>query len=73
MTATLESLTKLPVPERIQLVEDLWDSLVADEADIPISDRQLAEIERRKTMMEANPNVGISWETAKAQLVENQS
>ncbi|MGY8640372.1 MAG: addiction module protein [Verrucomicrobiales bacterium] len=72
MTETLENLAALPVPERIQLVEDLWDTLVAEDADISIPEMQMAEIERRKAEMEADPAIGISWKDAKAQLVKNQ-
>ena len=27
----------LPIPERIQLVEDIWDSIVAEQAEVPMT------------------------------------
>lgn len=40
-------LLALPLEERIQLVEDLWDSIAADQGAVPISDAQRAELDRR--------------------------
>ena len=41
------SLLTLPLEERIRLVEDLWDSIAADQGAVPISDAQRAELDRR--------------------------
>ena len=41
------SLLALPLEERIRLVEDLWDSIAADQGAMPISDEQRAELDRR--------------------------
>lgn len=38
---------KLSVAERILLVQDLWDSIAADQAPIPMTRAQRAELERR--------------------------
>ena len=48
-TVDLESLRRLPVAERLQLVEDLWDSIATDTpaVDIPMSPQLVAELERR--------------------------
>jgi putative addiction module component (TIGR02574 family) len=42
--------TKLPqltVDERIRLVEDLWDSIAADQGALPITTDQRIELDRR--------------------------
>jgi len=44
---TPESLLQLAVSERIQLVEDLWDSIAADESQVPLTAEQLEELDRR--------------------------
>ena len=44
---TLESLLQLPVAERIQLVEDLWDSIAADASEVVLTAAQRQEIEHR--------------------------
>jgi putative addiction module component (TIGR02574 family) len=45
----IDELRKLSVAERIQLVEDLWDSIAAD-SDLPLTDAQKAELDRRLSM-----------------------
>ncbi len=37
----------LPINERIRLVEDLWDSIAADQSVLPLTDDQRAELDRR--------------------------
>ena len=51
----------LSVPERIQLVEDIWDTIaeVPDEAEL--ADEQKAELDRRLDAYHQNPNKGSPW------------
>jgi putative addiction module component (TIGR02574 family) len=43
----LPEILKLSTPEKILLVEDLWDTISADEASIPIPDSHKAELDSR--------------------------
>ncbi|MEO7963025.1 MAG: addiction module protein [Gemmatimonadaceae bacterium] len=45
--------------ERIQLAEDLWDSL--PEREVVLSDAQRAELMRRRALAEADPTRGRPW------------
>ena len=48
--------------ERIELAQDLWDSLTPEEAgEIPLSEAQRAELERRLDAARRNPKEGYSW------------
>jgi len=38
---------KLPVPERLQLVGEIWDSILDDSALLPVSDQVARELELR--------------------------
>jgi putative addiction module component (TIGR02574 family) len=40
-------LRDLSVDERIKLVEDLWDSIAADQNALPLTSEQKAELDRR--------------------------
>ncbi len=51
-------LSKLPVDERIKLVEELWDSIAADQKALPLTDEQKAELDRRLDAYEADGNRG---------------
>jgi len=50
----IDSLRELPIPERIQLVEDLWDSIAHDQEALSLTDEQRAELDRRLDAYEAN-------------------
>lgn len=51
-------LQKLPVQERMRLVEDLWDSIAADEHALPLTGDQKAELDRRLDAYEFDPRPG---------------
>lgn len=51
-------LSKLPVDERIRLVEELWDSIAADQKALPLTNEQKAELDRRLDAYEADGNRG---------------
>ncbi len=69
-TSTLEEILKLSVAERIQLVEDIWDSIVASPASLPVTDAQKAELDRRLADYRANPGAGRTWEEVRESLEE---
>ncbi len=56
------NLKELPVDERIRIVEDLWDSIAADQAAIPLSPEQRAELDRRLEAFEADGDAGRTAE-----------
>lgn len=55
----------LSVPERIQLVEDIWDSIVEVPEAIPLTEAQKAELDRRLDAYHRNPEAGTPWETVR--------
>lgn len=62
--------SKLSVAERIQLAEDLWDSIPLEAADIPLTEAQKAELDRRLEDFERDPDAGEPWEVVRARLYE---
>lgn len=51
-------LQELPLEERIKLVEDLWDSIAADQKTLPLTAEQQAELDRRLDAYEVDKNRG---------------
>ena len=68
MNASIKSLgiDRLPIDERLALVEDLWDSIAADSAALPITEAQRSELQKRIEEDDAKPNDVIPWEQVKA-------
>jgi putative addiction module component (TIGR02574 family) len=53
--ALREELFKLSAAERLELVEELWDSLSDDGEALALSDEQRADLERRLAEADADP------------------
>lgn len=49
---------QLPVEDRIKLVEDLWDSIAADQQALRLTAEQKAELDRRLDAYEIDKNRG---------------
>jgi putative addiction module component (TIGR02574 family) len=62
------NLRKLPLNERIRLVEDLWDSIAAEQNLLPLTSAQQAELDRRLDAYEADGNSGRVAEEAIADI-----
>ena len=58
----------LPVTERLQLVEAIWDSIAEDQHSLPDSPSVVKEVRERKARYLANPTSGVTWEAAKKQI-----
>lgn len=54
----LASLRQLPVEQRMHLVEELWDSIAADQGALPLTDEQRVELDRRLDAYETDGNPG---------------
>jgi putative addiction module component (TIGR02574 family) len=67
-TADLQALFALSPAERIELAEDLWDSVAREAAGQPLKAHEIAEIEKRLAEHRATPQDVVPWETVKANL-----
>lgn len=67
MSPVIQDLKRLPVSERIQLVEDLWDTI--DSPAIGLTPEHLAELDRRLDALEAQPEAGTPWEIARGRIL----
>jgi putative addiction module component (TIGR02574 family) len=65
MNANTVSVFDLSPPEKLQLVEDLWDDLAATPSEVPIYEWQKMELDRRKANLMNNPASGVSWAEVK--------
>jgi putative addiction module component (TIGR02574 family) len=60
-TLTKADVLSLSVPERIQLVEDIWDSIAEVPEEVGLTDEQKAELDRRLDAYHRNPDEGAPW------------
>jgi putative addiction module component (TIGR02574 family) len=66
---SLADVLELSVPERIQLVEDIWDSIAAIPQAVSLTQAQRDELDRRLDDLEAHPEDGSPWETVKGRIL----
>jgi putative addiction module component (TIGR02574 family) len=61
-------LKKLSVAERILIVEEIWDSIAAEQESLAVTEAQRDELDRRIASYHASPQEGSSWEGIKQRL-----
>ena len=69
MAPTMKELgiDRLSVEDRLALVQEIWDSITAVPEQVPLTEAQRRELERRLAAHEASPGDVIPWEEVKAQ------
>ena len=66
MKLTSDEIASLSPEERLALIAQLWDSL--DDAQLPLTTAQEAELDRRLAILDNDRAEGVSWEILKAEL-----
>ncbi len=67
-TNILDTARSLPLSERIELVEALWESIIQDGYEPEVTTEQAEELDRRLAAHKKNPDDVVAWETVKADL-----
>ena len=62
---------RLSVAQRLELVEDIWDSINADsDAEmLPLTDEERAMLDARVADREANPGQGEPWSDVRSRIL----
>lgn len=63
-----EEVRALSVSERIQLVEDIWDTVVETPNQVLLTDEQKVELDRRLDAYHQDPEDGDSWDVVKVRI-----
>jgi len=65
-------ISQLSVAERIQLAEDLWDSILDNQEELLLTEAQEQELDRRLEGYQQDPSAGSTWEEVKQRLGVSQ-
>ena len=65
---TVDQLLDMPLAERIELAQAIWDSVARNPENVPLTKDQREELDRRLDEYERKPNQGSSWESIKRSL-----
>ena len=66
----IEDVRKLPIAERLRLLEDVWASLDAESTELAVPEWHKSELDRRLESYRAQPEKTKSWQDVKAELLE---
>lgn len=67
-TSILDTAKGLPLSERIELVEALWESIIQDGYEPELTTAQAEELDRRLVAHQKNPQDVVAWETVRGDL-----
>jgi putative addiction module component (TIGR02574 family) len=64
----IPEITKLSTPEKILLVEELWDSITSDESVVPVPHSHMEELDKRLKKYESAPGNLLSLEELRTRI-----
>lgn len=67
-----EQAKKLSIPDRILLVEEIWDSIAEENQAFELTDAQQRELDRRLESSRNNPGQGRTWDEIKAEFMSSR-
>jgi putative addiction module component (TIGR02574 family) len=68
-TIKLSDVLTLSVPERIELVEDIWDSIAENPDKVELTEAQKAVLDARLDAYHRNPSEGSPWDVVKNRIL----
>lgn len=60
---------KLSIPERIQLVEDIWDTIASETESVELTENEKKIIDERLEVYHKNPDEGSPWDEVYKRIV----
>ena len=67
-----EQAKKLSIPDRILLVEEIWDTIAEENQAFELTDVQKQELDRRLESAKADPRQGRTWDEIKAEFMKSR-
>ena len=75
-TELTEQAKKLSIPERILLVEEIWDTIAEENQAFELTDAQKRELDRRLELARTNGGqgrpIGRTWDEIKAEFMKSR-
>jgi putative addiction module component (TIGR02574 family) len=68
MSFQIEEILSLSVKKRLELIEEIWDSIASVPSAIPLSSMQRRELDRRKREHRNDPSAAKPWSEVRDRL-----
>ena len=72
MNTKVAEILELSVAEKIQTVEDIWNSISNSPGGLPLSEAEKLRLDKRLADYKQNPDNGIEWETLKKNFLQTK-
>jgi putative addiction module component (TIGR02574 family) len=69
-TELTEEAKKLSIPDRILLVEEIWDTIAEENQAFELTDAQKRELDRRLDSARTNRGQGRTWDEIKSEFMK---
>ena len=69
---TIDEIKKLSLPEKVLIVEEIWNSIAQDNEYPELTDEQKTELNRRIDSYRANPKQGKTWDEIKIDFMKSR-
>jgi putative addiction module component (TIGR02574 family) len=66
----IAKILKLPIEEKLRLIEAIWDSIAANSSAVPLTEAQRDELDRRLDELERDGPSGLPAEEVLARLTQ---
>ncbi|MBC7943867.1 MAG: addiction module protein [Burkholderiales bacterium] len=66
------ALKQLPIPDRLSVIEDIWDSIDHDSADLQVPQWHREVLRKRLAAFRANPVEGKPWPEVRRRIERGQ-
>ncbi len=73
MSVAIDELLELSVPDKLDVLGQLWDSITAEPRQVAIPEWHLGELDRREEELQRHPQPGQDWETIKQRLLNRNA
>jgi putative addiction module component (TIGR02574 family) len=62
----------LSIPERIRLVEEIWDTIAEENEAFALTETQKLELDRRLELARNNPARGRTWDEIRSEFMKSR-
>ena len=73
MSRSAIKIDSLNVEERLELIESLWESLIVDPSNVPITNAQKQMLDERLDEIDAGDDAGAPWKEVRARILNRLS
>ncbi len=70
MSILQQQIQELSLAEKIQLVQDLWDDIATTTDDLPLTQLQIADLDRRQKQYQAHPTDVSPWAEVQQRILD---